>query len=288
MKRNAIQIASAALIALCAYCNAYAADIAREMQSSNGDNGSFAEVGVLFLGARVPLVGFIDAKVHDDDPNKVLYSLDLGLQGRLAYKGVFAEVIQESFNNITFGYSITNTENFSLDFIATQSFDGVERSQAKGFETITDRKGDVNLGFRSIVYNGRNVFQFGLTSDVNDAHGGFMFSAQYGRQFQVRNWNLHSLIGTRYFSEKMIDFYFDVSEAEATDTLPSYSSSEGGFLPTLQLGATLPLNEHWVLRATGEYSYLPGTVRKSPLSQGDDLVAASVGFYRVFYPKSAR
>jgi len=259
-----------------------AGDIAREIQLGDSDNGGFAELGIVFQTARLPLLGFTDQE--PEGSRDTLNSLNIGIQGRLAFKGFFAEVIEDSFSDITLGYSVKNTDSYSLDFIASSSFNDIERNGYSGYESIEDREGDISLGFRSSFYNGDDIFQYELVSDAAGSHGGVMASVQYGRQYQLRNWNLHTLLGVRYFSEKVVDHYFGVTAAESTETLPEYSAKQG-LMPTVLFGATLPLNEKWVFRAHSEYSYLPDSVSNSPLAQGDDFYIVQAGVYRVLYPR---
>ena len=267
--------------AMLAHPGVIAGDIAREVQQRNFEYGSFAELGVMVAASSLPLIGFNDQSLEKSGDDQI--SLHIGLQGRFEYKRFFIEAIDDSFSNVTLGINIKSTENYSLDILGTQSFDGVERNEEVGFESISDRDGDFGLGFRNSFYRGDNIFQYEIVADTSGAHDGIMVAFQYGRQFQYRNWNFHSLLGVRYFSDKVMDHYFGVSEQESTATLESYEAKDG-FLPSVLFGATLPLSEKWLFKAVAEYSRLPESVIDSPLAQGDDMYLVQAGFYRVLYP----
>lgn len=258
-----------------------AADIARDIRDGELDNASFFELGIGVFVGELPLLGFNGQE--PEDSGNVNLSISAGLQARLEYRGFFAEVIEDSFSDITLGYNAYVTEDTSLDIVATTWFQHISRDEYVGFESVTDRDGDILIGLRSNHYFGDNQLQFELLHDVVDAHDGFVAAAQVGRRFQYRNWNFHGLAGLRFFSEKVLQHYFGVSEAESTATLAAYNADQG-FLPTLQFGGTVPINENWIFRTGAEYSLLPSTVSDSPLAQGDGLYVLQAGVYRVFQP----
>jgi len=262
--------------------SAVAGDITREIQQGDSYNGSFSEFGISLQTSQLPLIGFtgqVPRNVGD-----TVNSLSLDLWGRLEYKGFFAEAIKDSFSNFTLGYTVKNDDSYSLDLILSSNFEHIERDEYEGFESITDRDSDVSLGFRSSFHRGDSIFHYELVSDVSGAHAGVMASVQYGKQYQYRNWNLHSLLGVRYFSDNVLDHYFGVSAAESTASLPRYRAKKG-FMPSVMVGATLPLNEKWIFKSNAEYAYLPDSVTDSPLAPGDDYYVVQAGFYRVLYPR---
>lgn len=258
-----------------------AADIAREIHQPGPGAGGFAEISFGLRTEKLPLIGFNDRDVEDSAD--MINGIVIAIEGRFQYKRFFAEFLADSFNDVTLGYTVLESDQFSLDLVGTQLFSVVERDNLEAFESIEDRDGDFNLGLRGIWYNGDNLMQMEMVRDASHAHNGVIVSAQFGRQYQFRNWNLHTLAGVRYFSENVVDYYFGVSEQESTASLQAYNGSDG-FMPTAQIGATIPLNEKWLFRASANYSYLPESVRDSPMAQGDELYHVRMGFHRVLYP----
>lgn len=269
---------SAALL-LSITVNANATDIVREVQQTESDGGSFAELGISLFTAKLPLVGFNDLEAGESADSVSGISIDIDT--RLQYKGFFIELLRQSQSELTLGYNAYTTPNTKVELILTSQFTEVERSNLEGFETITTREGDFNAGIRSSHYIDDNIVQLEMVRDISDSHDGVIAAIQLGKQMQVKNWNLHGLIGTRYFSDSVVDHYFGVSADEATTALPAYTGS-AGFLPTIQLGATTPINEKWIFKATAEYADLPDTVVESPLSQGDSVYSVAAGIHYIF------
>ncbi len=258
----------------------FSADIAREVFQPDNANSSFAEIGVSFVTSQLPLVGFNGQTLEES--GDTVNSLHIGLEGRFEYKGLFFEFIENSFSDVTLGFDAYSTENSHHELIATSLFSEIVRKDITGFESIEDRKGDVNAGIRSSYYLGNSIVQFELVSDIVDSHNGVVGALQFGHQAQYRNWNLYGLVGVRYFSDNVTDHLFGVSAEEATDTIAEYEAGEG-FMPTIHLGATIPINEKWVFRTTAEYTKFPNAVANSPLAQDDSMYVIQAGVYYVLH-----
>ena len=260
--------------------SASAADIAREVVTSSDRSDGYAEFSFMLGTGREPLIGFNGKNSIEESDDQINF-LNLGLDARFRYKDVFIELVEDSFSNITLGYIVSTSNSGSLELIGTNVFDIVERDEIPGLESINDRDGDFNLGFRSSTYRGDSVFQFELMADVSNAHEGVIGAVHVGRQKQIRNWNLHGLLGARLFSDKVADYYMGVSPDEATADIPEYRA-KAGVLPSIQVGATLPLSEKWIFETQVQYTHLPDSISDSPLAQGDAIYAAQVGVSYVF------
>ncbi len=269
----------AAIVMLITALQATAADIAREIHSPSSGSDAFAELGIVLGAERMPLIGFNGQDLESSD--STVSHLGIGLIGRLEYERFFAEFIENSFSNATVGAIAWSGENSEVEVVFSSYFGRISRNSYAGLETIDNRKGDFNAGLRGSYYFGNGIAQFELAHDIIGSHNGVTGSFQIGHQAQVRNWNLHTLFGIRYFSADVIDHLFGVSEAESTADFPAYVADHG-FMPTIQVGAALPLSERWVFRALAEYSRLPNSVTDSPLAQGDTMYSVQSGVYYVF------
>ncbi len=264
---------------LAASSQAIAKDITRELVESPDASGAYSEFGIALGAYRLPLVGLNDKSIAESDDT--FGTLAISFEGRFQYRDFFIEAVQDSFSNFTLGYSVYDDERGNLEVIGTNLFGDLERDDVEGLETIEDRGADFSLGFRSSHYFGDNIVQLELVGDVSGAHNGFVGAVNVGRQKQILNWNLHGLIGVRYFSDHVIDHLFGVSAEEATADFPEYEA-DAGVMPSIQIGASLPLSENWLFKTKATYSPLPDSVSDSPLAQGDSIAGAEVGFAYVF------
>lgn len=253
------------------------ADIAHEVRQ--GSNASLAlEIGFGLGVNKVPVVGFVSD--DPDDPRGSAIDLEISLAGRAEWRGFFAEIIAESLSGGALGYSLWESDFFELDFVVTEGFGSFEPNIGE-YSSLDERDSDLLAGLRSSHYFGNKIVQLDLYSDIRDLHGGQIAGIQLGQFWQIRNWNLHAIVGLRYFSAEVLDYYIGISEDESTANIPSYDAS-GGTLSTLEIGSTLPLNEKWIFKSTAEVHYLPDAIADSPLTNGRIASSITTSFNYVF------
>lgn len=241
------------------------ADISRDVRGTDARSESFAEVGVGFGLGRVAIAGFNEGNDEFSEIDEVGAELVLFLSTRLEWEGLFVELFHESFALGTVGYNAWSNDEVEFDLILTSTLGELDPGDVAGFESLNERDAAVEAGVRSIVYSDDNILQFEAIADVSGTHDGFSVSWQFGRNWQVRNWATHALLGLRYFSDDMTDHYFGVSASEASgaDVLNAYRADEA-IVSSIDLGATRPINENWVFRANATVFRLPDSVLDSP------------------------
>lgn len=256
---------------------AHSADIAYEIRQGSDASVTF-ELGFQANLADIPIVGLV--KDDPEDPTGGRISIGLMFEGRAEWKGLFAETNSNSFSNFALGYSLWSNDNASVDLVLSDGLGPYDPSIG-AFESVDNRSSDLVAGVRSTHHLDNTLVQFEIYNDVSGKHDGQMAALQVGKFRQVKNWNIHGLVGVRYFSESMLDYYFGISEQESTADIPRYEAT-GGTLATLEIGATLPLTDRWIFRSTMEGIYLPDSVSDSPLSDGRLGVIASTSVSYVF------
>jgi len=273
------QIILAGLI-LAASQHAVAEGVGEDLTEDTNKKFSYRAQLRVGIGARkLPLVGFNDAETVEESAETDV-SLDVVLGARIQYRGFFIEDFNKDFNASALGYSFYDDERGSFEIIAPLPFGEVERSEVPGFENIEDREGEFNLGLRYSVNYGENIIQAEIVRDVSKAHRGFNTAVRIGRHQQFGNWDLSGFIGARYFSAKVNDHFFSVSDTEASAALPEYQA-EDGVVTTIQLNANYPITEKILFNVGAAYTSIPSTVSESPLVQGDAISSANVGLIYV-------
>ncbi len=255
----------------------HSTDIAYEIRQGSDASVTF-ELGFQAILADIPIVGL----VNDNPETPTGGRIDIGLmfEGRAEWKGLFAETNSNSFSNFALGYSPWSSDTASIDLVLSEGLGPYDPSIGE-FESVENRTSDLVVGIRSTHNLENTLVQLEIYSDVSGKHDGQMAALQVGKFRQVRNWNLHGLVGMRYFTDNMLDYYFGISDQESTENIPVYEAS-GGTLATLEIGATLPLKDRWIFRSTLEGLYLPDSVSDSPLADGRLGVIASTSVSYVF------
>lgn len=251
-----------------------AADIAREVRvaesSPEPSDGGFLEAGAGLV--------YRDAWVKGEDDGLGLAIL---LGGRYQWNGIFVEAIEGSSSLISVGYNAWNNDTWSLDVLGSNLNDLFVSDDNDELKSLEERDADFLVGARATGYFGDYLLQLQLQSDVSSTHDGVIASIQGGRSWQYRNWNFHSLAGLRYHSKEVVDYYLGVTPAEATATLPEFQADAGSVL-TAEIGATYPISEKWVFRATAGYEHLTGGIDESPIIEGENPTRFKTTFSYVF------
>lgn len=238
-----------------------ATDISREVRHGRDATNGFVELGLALGAARFPIAG---ASPNTKDADDINGSLGIVLNAVGSWNGLFAELLYDSFGGVALGYHLIDNDNISLDVLVTNTFGYLDPEQ-EGFETIEERDADGVAGIRGNFYLGNSIIQLSLLSDISDTHDGHSASLQWGRYWQVRNWNLHLIGGARYFSDRLNNYYFGISESESTDALPQYQA-DAGWMGEVEIGATVPLNENWVFRSRLQVVGFDEAISDSPLA----------------------
>ncbi|MFT6779532.1 MAG: outer membrane protein [Paraglaciecola sp.] len=249
--------------------------IIRSDTEQTGSTENYLEIGIMYAAGSGPSFG-------DDDGNKS-ETMQL-INFSYNWNDLFIENYSESGTGITFGYNAFNNDNWSLDLTVTTDrwqfyFDNNGRYPAINNEKYSD---PLTVGVRLTSYLGNNVVQFSVNQDATGDHNGTTISALIGRNWQVRNWNFHGIVGVEYASVKLNDYHIGVSDARAAS--PRFDFIEGGASAyeagdsvsfSTELGVTYPITQDWVFRATGRVATISDEITDSPYYVTKDSVATS-------------
>jgi outer membrane scaffolding protein for murein synthesis (MipA/OmpV family) len=223
---------------------ANAADIARTLRTNSQDNNdpdNFLEVGV---GAGA----YVGSSMSDEDGKGA--GLGVNLSASYNWKGFFIDVFAETGEPVVIGYNAFNNDVWSFDVILGTTGDGVSEDTDDRLIGITKRKSSSMLGGRLTGYFGKNILQVSLKHDVKGRSKGTVASALLGRNWQVRNWNFHGLMGLYLSDAKFNDYYLGVTEEESAVTGLETYDGETSLTFNSSLGVTYPISENWIYRAT--------------------------------------
>lgn len=252
----------------------WAADIARDVRISGSspysEDGGFFEIGSSQAFKTRPIIG-------EDDS----FTINLFLSGRYQKNGFFIEAIEDSFTFLSLGYNVWNNDVWSVDLIGSSLNSDFIDNGSEELDGIEEKGADFLIGGRATGYFGNNIIQMNLLGDVSSTHDGIIASVEGGRSWQVRNWNYHALLGIRYNSKKVANYYFGVLPQEASSTIPAFTAKAGSII-TADIGVTYPISEHWVFRSSAQLEYLTENLRDSPIVDGNYGTRFSTTFSYVF------
>ena len=275
MKNNKINkpqlshlLLAAAVLTSASFSNTgFASDITRKLRDSAGEHAITEDYFELGLGAAA---GLAPSLTDDDDRWASGYAV---INGSYTWNNLFVEMYGESGEGLLLGYNAYESEDWSLDLVIGPKFRGLDSDK---FNELDDRHISAMFGGRLTGYVGENVLQFTLKHDVSGNSKGLLASALVGRNWQVRNWNFHGLVGVQFFDSNINDYYYGVSEAEASRTPFTEYHPGSNFNFTAEVGVTYPLSENWVFRSTARFSTVSDADMDSPLFETTRSTSSSL------------
>lgn len=247
----------------------YSSDISQSVRNNVqqvNDSEDYLEIGIMYRTTDEPT--FL-GKSHYSNTS-------LFINGSYSWNDLFVESYSESGHGVVFGYNAFSNKDWSLDFIATTDW-----GQAS-FENDGRYNDDsaLTIGSRLSGYLGNNTVQFAVNQDATGDHNGTTVSALIGRNWQLRNWNFHGIVGAEYSSSKLNDYYAGVSKEQA-EYLTSFGRDFDAYDPgdsvtfSTEFGVTYPIAEDWVFRATARAVTRPDAITDSPRYPKMDSLATS-------------
>jgi outer membrane protein len=245
------------LLALFVSTSVFSADITHALRNNTQDKATTENYFELGLGVGV---GRAPSLTDDDATWASPYWV---INGSYNWNGLFIEQYGESSDPLLIGYNAYESESWSLDIIMGPKFSGLHFDDK--FEDLDERNSSAMFGGRLTGYLGDNVVQFSLKHDISGNSHGTSASALVGRNWQIRNWNFHSLIGLQFFDSRINDYYYGINEEEASRSQFTKYNPGSNFNATAEIGVTYPITEDWVFRSTVRFSTVSDADMDSPI-----------------------
>jgi MipA family protein len=255
-KINISYILLALLLAPCVMAGDLSTDVRNGASDIHLNEANYVELEFATQVHDIPLKGVAENE-NDSDVNT---SLVLSLNMHLQYKDWFVEGTSHSLEPFTFGYHIADGNGWSLDTVAL----GQNPEIGDDLKGIKKRKGDFMGGLRATGYYENYIVQLHALTDIDQVHYGQVYSAKIARHWQQKNWHFHTILGSSYRSQKVVDYYYSVQPEEVTESIPEFHA-QAGFINFIEAGATYPISQKWVFRSFIRHVQFDSRWADSPL-----------------------
>ena len=229
-----------------------------------GDDGWDASLGLGVTSTEG------DLYIGDDDS-------DVGAEilGGVTYrKGQFFFAADDE-NGVQIGYSLIQRDNWVIDGVFGPVI-GANFDDNDELDHLDNRKLDGHLGMRYTWYGDHNRVAVAAGRDVVSAHDGWVASAQYSHEWQLKNWLVTGNIGVAHLSDRMANHIVGVSASEATRAIPAFSA-EAGNVSWLGVLAEYPMTEKWVFQTRLNTMAVSEELSDSPITDDDSTMSLVVG-----------
>jgi len=240
-----------------------AGEIARDIRSGTGPDFPQPDGGYADLGFGLEASSGLKLKGDARGPVNFAVHLNMGYQ----WRGFFVEALSDSEKGLVFGYNALNTQNWTLDVVLGPEHNEITGELYDELKPLRDRYVDLTAGIRATGYFGHNIIQLQLRNEIlTGLHEGYSATLNAGRSWQIRNANLHALVGFHHGSQQVTDYYLGVSEREASAEFPQYTAGASNSFSS-EIGLTYPLNESWILRSKITAIRFDEDIANSPLME---------------------
>ncbi len=177
------------------------------------------------------------------------------------------------FEGLVLGYTLTQDQNWAIDAVLSPRFAGPVDNELLEDADLDDRDPDLHAGLRYSLYFDDSLIRLDVSRDIANTHDGYILSATYDKEWQIRNWLVTGTAAIAYISEDMTDYYAGVDSDEATSKFTVYQA-EGAIITGLSLDAEYPINEDWTFNTQLSYLVLDDEIEDSPITNDDGEIAA--------------
>ena len=276
-----IRVYSAIVAALFVVSSAHAADMASDARAKSGGSDN-SDGGYFEFGVNLNLL--INSDRADSD---VVTLKTVGvLAGAYRYRRFFFEAFNPAskINDadagvITLGVNIWRNDQWTVDLIGLSFRERFSRQTLRVVDSnssnqeleraLLNRNSNYKgAGVRLTGYFGNTIFQYRLEND--SAGNGITNSARIGYSQQVKNWNFHGFVSANHLSQETGQYWYGVSEEEASARFPSYKVQASTMSYSGEIGASFPVRDNIVFRSATRYTQFADAIAKSP-TQADDF-----------------
>ncbi|MDJ0778192.1 MAG: MipA/OmpV family protein [Gammaproteobacteria bacterium] len=239
---------------------------ASENASERGENRARLEPQGFLYGAAVG----IDSGIYDDYDQQVTALPILGYRGkRLSVFGPFVS------------WKAAKLGEFELDLRLSPRFDGFDESDSDIFEGMEEREISLDAGI-GLGYQ-RNDWKIELSSlhDVLDRSDGRELSLGLARVYRAGPLLVEPGIGLSYLDSRHVDYYYGVTDTEATSFRPAYDG-DSALNTTLGITLATPAFLGGLTRVVIENTWFDSAISDSPLTDEDSSLSLLVTFSKFF------
>lgn len=182
------------------------------------------------------------------------------------------------------GLHLIKRDTFAVDAFVSARLDGVDvddlgRTElaANGIDAtlLEDRDDGVDAGLAVGWFGRAGRITVRAVADVSGTSDGLEASINYGYPFRRGRNTLEPIVGVRWMSSDLADYYYGTLDSEVARGAPLYRPGSV-VVPSVGLSFARSLTPRWTLIGRIAYDVLPDEITDGPLLEQDTDGAASI------------
>ena len=174
------------------------------------------------------------------------------------------------------GVHLFRNDVFELNLYAQYRFQQLDPEDNEFYAGLEEREQTLDAGFELITRQRWGQIKLDYVTDTLDRHEGEEFQFTYRYRFNRGPWSISPFASWSWQDEDLTNYYFGVSEAEATAERPAYRPGDSQWV-SFGLNTSWQLTDQMVLFGNVVFGSAESEVRDSPLVEEDSFSSAFVG-----------
>ena len=175
------------------------------------------------------------------------------------------------------------TEEYAWGFSLTAQprTNEYKASDSTTLNGMSDKKSSLEAGLAFSATKDKSYIEIMLLTDVLDRYDSWIIKTEIGYDFELENFQFYPSIIAIYQSSEFINYYYGVTNSEATLTRPEYNAGKA-----LQLGAQTyikyPITDNFATLLNVRVDKLPSQATNSPIVTEDYVYSGLLSLIYTF------
>ena len=174
------------------------------------------------------------------------------------------------------GLHMFRNDAFELNLLARYRFQKLDADSNSYYEGLEDRDQTLDAGFELGIRQKWGELKLDWVTDTLNKHDGQEVRFAYRYRFEAGPWSLSPFISWTWQDANLTNYYFGVSEAEATPDRPAYQPGESQWVG-FGLNTAWHATDRIVIFGNVGFGGSDSGVTNSPLIEEDGISSAFVG-----------
>jgi outer membrane scaffolding protein for murein synthesis (MipA/OmpV family) len=174
------------------------------------------------------------------------------------------------------GFHIVNNDDYELNVMARYRFQQLDPDRNEFYEGLEERRQTLDAGVEFRMSKAWGELAVNWLTDTLDRHNGQQAQVTYRYRFETGRWSISPFITWTYQDKKLTDYYFGVSEAEATLDRPQFSAGSSQW-NTFGLNTAWHFSDRIVFFANVAFAGADSEVWDSPLVEESNMSQLFIG-----------
>jgi outer membrane scaffolding protein for murein synthesis (MipA/OmpV family) len=174
------------------------------------------------------------------------------------------------------GIHLVRNDALEFNLYSRYRFQRLEPDSNAFYSGLEERRQTVDAGVELGITQPWGELTFDWVTDVLDRHNGQEVRASYRYPLEAGPWTISPFISWTWQDSNLSNYYFGVSESEATVDRPAYAPGESQWI-SFGLNTGWQLTDHVVLFGNVAFGGADSSITNSPLVEEDGFSSVFVG-----------